>query len=253
MSAPAYVLRGAGLRRGATRALAEIDVTVTPGERVAVIGPSGAGKSSLLSLLNGANHPTEGEVRVLGHDLAQLSARSRRTVQRRIGTVYQQFHLVGQLRVVHNVNAGRLGDWSTWRALWSLVSPRDIDPAREILGRVGIADKVLARTDRLSGGEQQRVAIARVLAQDPSVILADEPIASLDPERGKAVVDLLTGLSRTAGTTLVVSLHDVGIALDRFDRVLGLRAGRLVLDLPAAEVTSGLLADTFSTDAARQP
>ncbi len=234
---PAFELLGAGVRFGATRALSGLDLTVGPAERVAVIGPSGAGKSSLIRLLNGTLTPTEGRVRVLGCDLAAASPRALRRVQRQLGTIHQQFDLVEQLRAVHNVNAGRLGSWSLAMAVMSLLVPREVDRAQRALERVGIGDKLYERTGNLSGGEQQRVAIARVLVQRPAAVLADEPLASLDPARGREIMNLLHDISREMGTTLLASLHDVEIALERFERVVGLREGRIAFDDPPGRVS----------------
>ena len=245
MSDAAFSLRGAGVRFGALDALAEVDLEVAAGERVALVGPSGAGKTTLLSLLNGTVAPTSGTVRVLGTDLAAARPARRRAVQRRIGTVSQQFDLVGPLRVVHNVNAGRLGRWSLARAAWSLVSPLETASVEAALARVGVADKLHERTDRLSGGQQQRVALARVLVQDPAAVLADEPIASLDPTRAREVMDLLRDLGGEGGRTLVVSVHAFEYALSHFDRVVGLRAGRVVFDAPAAGVAGPMVEDLY--------
>lgn len=237
-----FSLRGAGVRFGATQALAGVDLDVAAGERVAVIGPSGAGKSTLLALLNGSVMPSAGRVRVLGHDLAALRPAERRRLQRRIGTVHQQFHLVGPLRVVHNVNAGRLGHWSTARAMRSLVSPREVAGAAAALERMGIGEKLYARTDTLSGGQQQRVALARVLVQEPAAILGDEPIASLDPARAEEVMGLLTGLTGPATErALVVSLHAVEHALRHCERVVGLRDGGVVFDVATGAVTDAMV------------
>lgn len=166
-------------------ALTNINLQVYPGDRMALVGPSGAGKSTLLQLLNGSLSPSSGEMLSFGQPWVQLSPRRRRKLQRQIGTIYQQFHLVPTLQVIHNVNAGHLGRWPWPKALWSLVVPQERDRARAALTQVGIPEMLYARTDQLSGGQQQRVAIARVLIQDPQIILADEPIASLDPERSR--------------------------------------------------------------------
>ncbi|MGH3467745.1 MAG: phosphonate ABC transporter ATP-binding protein, partial [Thermocrispum sp.] len=185
-SAPdVFVLHQVGVRYGMTEALIDVGLGVRAGEQVAVIGPSGAGKSTLIGLLNGTARASAGRVSLLGRDTGTLSRRELRVIQRRIGTIHQRFDLVEQLRAVHNVNAGRLGTWPWWKAAASLIWPRDVDAAREALERVGIGDKLHSRTQDLSGGEQQRVAIARVLAQRPELILADEPVASLDPARGR--------------------------------------------------------------------
>ena len=248
MSPPDLELLAAGLRFGAVRALDGVDLRIDRGERVALIGPSGAGKSSLLSLLNATAGATEGRVRVFGEDVAQLRPRELQRLRRSVGTIHQGLHLAGPLRVVHNVNAGRLGAWPLWRSLVSLLSPREAGAAAAALARVGLADKLHARTERLSGGEQQRVAIARVLRQDPRVILADEPIASLDRERGREVVDLLLALAAEHGTTLLVSLHDVDTALKRFDRVIGLRAGRVAFDAAPGAVPQEALERLYRID-----
>ncbi|GAA1125934.1 phosphonate ABC transporter ATP-binding protein [Citricoccus alkalitolerans] len=223
---------------GGRPALDGITLRIQPGERVALVGPSGAGKSTLLGLCNGTVTPTSGRAQVLGTDPARASSRGLRALRSRIGSVHQHLNLVGPLRVVHNVNAGHLGSWGRWRALRSLVRPLQVDEARGALARVGIAGHLHQRTDRLSGGEQQRVALARVLVQDPDLVLADEPVSSLDPTRADEVMGLLCGvLSRDRPRrTLLVSLHDFDLAVRHCDRVVGLRQGRVVLDLPAADV-----------------
>ena len=245
MAAPTFELTHVGQRFGAHEALQDVSLTVQSGERVAVIGPSGAGKSTLLSLLNGSLTPTSGRVRALGHDLAQLGPGARRRVQARIGTIYQQFHLIENLAVVHNVNAGRLSRWPLWRALLSLIWPQEVMTAVRALQLVGIPEKLYARTDTLSGGQQQRVAVARVLAQDPEAILADEPVSNVDPERSREVMDVLCDLAARAGKTLIVSLHAVEFVRTHFQRVIGLRAGRVVLDAPVAALTSAQLAQLY--------
>lgn len=238
---PVFHLESVGKRFGDLTALENLTIEVRPGERVALVGPSGAGKSTLINLLNGSLRPTEGSLHLLGHSFTEMSSKELRRVQRRIGTVYQQFHLVPNLRVIHNVNAGHLGDWPLSKAALSLVWPQEVAPARRALDWVGIPQKLHARTSDLSGGQQQRVAIARVLLQDPDVILADEPIASLDPSHSRAIMDLLAGLSVEMGKTLVVSLHSVDFAFSHCQRIIGLRAGRLVFDAVPAELTQTMV------------
>lgn len=241
-------LRGVGVVYGAHPALAGIDLEVRAGERVALVGPSGAGKTTVLNLCTASVAPTTGSVSVLGHDLGAVSPAELRALRRRIGAVYQRLHLVGPLRVVHNVNAGHLGSWSTTRALRSLVRPVEVAVARDALTRVGIADKLYERTDRLSGGEQQRVALARVLVQRPDLILADEAVASLDPARAEEVMDLLGAVVAGGTRTLLVSLHDFELARRSCDRVVGLRAGSVLFDLPADRVTDDLGAALYLID-----
>lgn len=207
------------------------------GERVAVVGASGAGKSTLLGVLNGAVVPTAGAVRVLGRDPATLRGRELRRLRARTGSVHQQLELAGALRVVHNVNAGRLGSWPAARAAWSLVRPQGVDEVRAALERVGLAGRVFERTDRLSGGERQRVALARLLVQRPELVLADEPASALDPALADLALGLLGELASVRGGALLACLHDPALALRHCDRVVGLADGRIVLDAPARTLT----------------
>jgi phosphonate transport system ATP-binding protein len=250
-SAAVVELRAVRVRYGALLAVDGIDLTIVAGERVAVVGPSGAGKSTLLALCTAAVRPTSGTVRVLGQALASSSPRQLAAVRRRVGTLHQGLHLVGRLRVVHNVNAGRLGAWPWWRALFSLVRPLEVAAARQALARTGIGDKVFDRTDELSGGEQQRVALARLLVQDPELILADEPVSSLDPARAEEVLRLLCQTVTGRERTLLVSLHDFDLALRHCDRVVGVRAGRVVFDRPPAAVTDELRDQLYALEPSR--
>jgi phosphonate transport system ATP-binding protein len=229
-----------------TVAVDDITLDIQAGERVAVIGPSGAGKTTLFRLLNATLRPTSGHLWFDAADLERLSGRRLRQLRRRIGTVYQQHNLVPQLRVVHNVLAGRLGRWSLPRALWSLISPQERTVALVALEQVGIPEKLYTRTAHLSGGQQQRVAIAHVLVQDPDVILADEPVSSVDPTLGRTIIELLVQLAESHRKTLVANLHAVSFALDFFPRVIGVRYGRMAFDLPAAAVTAQVLADLYA-------
>ena len=215
---------------GRTTALDDVTLTVRAGERVAVVGASGAGKTTLVRVVNGEQAPTAGAVRVLGVDPAALRGAALRRLRSRVGTVHQHLELAGSLRVVHNVNAGRLGTWSTARAAWSLLHPQEVDAAVAALDRVGLADRVFERTDRLSGGQQQRVALARLLVQRPEVVLADEPASALDPALADTALDLLGRLAAETGGALLACLHDPALALRHCDRVVGLRDGRVVLD-----------------------
>ncbi|KUO19593.1 phosphonate ABC transporter ATP-binding protein [Streptomyces dysideae] len=242
-SPPVIRLCGAGRRFGTHEALSELDLTVHAGEKVAVLGTSGAGKSTLLALLNGSLEPTTGSLEVFGANPARLTAGQRRLLQRRIGSVSQDLALIEQVRVVHNVNAGRLGRWGTTRALASLVWPHSLDVVRDALEQVDLGWALYERTERLSGGERQRVAIARLLVQEPELVVADEPVSSLDPVRAARVLGLL-GASPTV-RTLIVSLHQPALARAHCTRVVGLREGRIVLDVPAAEATDEALRDLY--------
>ncbi len=218
-------------------AVDDVSMKVAAGEQVAVIGPSGAGKTTLFRLLNLTLRPDGGVLWLRDLDVSELRGRVLRGTRRRIGTIYQQHNLVPRLPVIHNVLAGRLGAWSVWRAIWSLIRPQERDTALAALSQVGIPEKLYARTDELSGGQQQRVAIARVLVQNPEVILADEPVASVDPNLAHAIVRLLVEISQTSGKTLVMNLHSVDLALTYFPRVIGFREGRIHFDRSPTELT----------------
>ncbi|MEV6956056.1 phosphonate ABC transporter ATP-binding protein [Streptomyces sp. NPDC048331] len=245
-TAPVIRLCGAGRRFGSHQALRDLDLTVHTGERIAVLGTSGAGKTTLLALLNGSLEPTTGSVEVFGENLARLSATRRRLLQRRIGSVSQDLALIERVRVVHNVNAGRLARWSTTRALASLVWPHSLDVVKDALDRVDLGWALHERTERLSGGERQRVAIARLLVQAPELVLADEPVSSLDPVRAARILALLATSTLPSARTLVVSLHQPALAREHCTRVVGLRHGRIVLDRPAADTSDADLHDLYA-------
>ena len=216
-------------------------LSVEDGEQVALIGPSGAGKTTLLRVLAGAIEPTEGAMSHGGFPLASLSEGERRALRARVGFVHQDLALVPTLRAINNVAAGALGSRGFVSGLRSVLWPSrgDAEEIHRLLERVGIGDLLYQRTDKLSGGERQRVAIARALYQDPRVLLADEPVASVDPARARDIVALLVGLSRERGIPLVASLHDVELARAHFSRVVGLRDGRVLFDVSGAERPDG--------------
>lgn len=236
-----FRLEGVARRFEGTAALVGVDLEVGAGESVALVGPSGAGKTTLLRLLNGSVRPTAGRVEIQGRDLCGLSTRELRAVRSRIGFVHQDLSLIPNLRVSHNVLAGRLGRQGFLAALRSMLLPRraDLERAYELLERVGIAEKLFERTDTLSGGQQQRVAIARALFQDPGAILADEPVSSVDPARAEDTVKLLVDVSRERGSTLVMSLHNLELARAHFPRLVGLRGGKVAFDRASDRVDEG--------------
>ncbi len=234
-------------------ALRNVTLTVWPGERVALVGPSGAGKSTLLNALNGTVPATAGEVRIFGRDLAGVSTRELRRLRAGIGTVHQQLHLVGPLRVVHNVNAGQLARWSLARSLWSLLRPQGVPAARDALASVGMADRLFDRTDALSGGQQQRVALARIVVQEPQLVLGDEPVSALDPALAVDVLTLLARIVDRQGCTAVMSLHDFTLARRFCDRLVGLRDGEVLFDRPAGEVSNDDAVELYGAAASGLP
>ena len=238
-------LHDVSLRVGTTDILTRINLRVDAGELVALIGPSGAGKSSLISVANASVLATGGTARLFGEDARTLRGRgARRRVRSRVGTVQQQPQLPGSLQVVHNVNAGRLGTWSLARSLWSLLRPTNTGEVQAALRRLGIADLMHARTDTLSGGEQQRVALARLLVARPSLVLADEPVSAVDPAWSREVLRVMAELARD-GAGVLVAIHDIDLALASVDRVVGLRSGEIAFDQPAHAVNAAQLADLY--------
>jgi phosphonate transport system ATP-binding protein len=228
------------------RAIGGVDLEVRKGEKVALIGPSGAGKTTLFRMLNCTLRPTSGTLFIDGENVEELHGKRLRQMRCRIGTIYQQHNLVPRLRVVHNVLSGQLGQWSTLQSLISLIRPSNTPLAYDALKRVGIEDKIFARTDELSGGQQQRVAIARVLLQEPEVILADEPVSSVDPSLATVIIRLLLDISESLHKTLLMNLHSVDLALAYFPRVIGIKQGRIVFDLSPDKISDPLLDDLYS-------
>jgi phosphonate transport system ATP-binding protein len=219
-------------------ALDAVDLSVKSGEFCALIGLSGSGKSTLLRHLNGLQKPDDGIVSVLGVDVSQARGAELRALRRRVGFVFQQFNLVLRASVMDNVLTGALGRVRGPR-YGSLTYSRTLRAeAAELLDRVGLGDRLFQRAGTLSGGQQQRVGIARMLMQRPELVLADEPVASLDPEASRSVMDLLTKVCREDNLTVICSLHQLDLALDYSSRIVGLRNGVKVLDRPSSEIDS---------------
>jgi len=241
-------LQGVSVSYAGVPALRGIALSIRRGERVAIIGPSGGGKTTLLRLLNTSLLPTAGAVRVLGEDPAALATPALRALRARVGTVWQQLHLVPQASVAENVRMGRIGRTSLAALAAGGLSRAERARVAAVLSQVGLEARIDARLDRLSGGEQQRVAVARVLHQAPELLLADEPLASVDPARAAEVVELLVAAAR--GRTLVVATHVLEPVLPRFARVVGLREGRIAFDRPREQVGAEDLARLYGPDAA---
>jgi phosphonate transport system ATP-binding protein len=232
--------------------LREVDLEVACGERVALLGPSGAGKTTMLRVINGVIVPRSGVVEVQGAPLRGMEREELRRLRSRIGFVHQDHSLVANLRVLNNVLAGRLGQRGFWSSVRSALrtSRADLLEIHRILERVGIGDKLYQRTDSLSGGQQQRVALARALFQQPRTLLADEPVASVDPTRARDLLRLMTGLAAEEGWTLVVSLHDLELAREFFPRVVGLRGGEIRFDGPVEDMSAEMIADLYRLEEA---
>ena len=231
IAAPRLVVAGISKSFAGKAAIAEVRFVVREHEFVAVLGPSGAGKTTLFRCITGLMAPDRGQIRVDGQNVATLQGHARR----RIAVVFQQFNLVSRLTALENVLAGRLGYVPPWRAWLRQFERADRLLALECLDRVGLLAQAQQRADTLSGGQQQRVAIARALAQKPGLIVADEPVASLDPSASAGVLDLLRGIARSEGVAVVCSLHQVPFARTYADRIIGLLNGRVVTDVPTAK------------------
>ena len=229
-------VRVAGLLKAYPRTVALDDVTleVPGGQFVAVLGPSGAGKTTLLRTLTGMVRPDAGRIHIGDEELTALQGRARRAAQNRIGMVYQQFNLVGRLRVLTNVLMGRLPGMGTAAWLTGRFPADAVAEAYRCLDRVDLLDRAHQRADTLSGGQQQRVALARAMCQQPRLLLADEPVASVDPKLAERILAHLREVNRADGITTVVNLHTVALASRFADRVIGINAGRVVVDGPAS-------------------
>lgn len=233
---PGTPVRVVGLRKVYPRAVALDDVSLElpGGQFVAVLGPSGAGKTTLLRALTGMVRPDAGRIHIGDEELTALHGRARRTAQNRIGMVYQQFNLVGRLRVLTNVLMGRLPELGPAAWLTGRFPSAAVEEAYRCLDRVDLLDRAHQRADTLSGGQQQRVALARAMCQQPRLLLADEPVASVDPKLAERILAYLREVNRADGITTVVNLHTVALASRFADRVIGVNAGRVVVDGPAS-------------------
>ena len=234
---------------GVTRAVDNVSLSIPQGQMVAVIGRSGAGKSTLLRMINRLVDPTAGSIRFDGRDVTQLRGEALRDRRRRSAMIFQQFNLVGRLDVLTNVLMGRIGHVSAARSLTRLWPERDRAIAFSALEQFGIAELAAQRADTLSGGQQQRVAICRALVQEPNLVLADEPIASLDPRNTRVVMDALLRINKHFGMTVITNLHSLDVARAFSDRLIGMAQGRIVFDGPPAKLTEHVARDLYGLEA----
>lgn len=225
-----------------------VNLRIADGEIVAVIGVSGAGKSTLLRCINRLLEPTSGEVFIDGEEILHCSERRAQLMRRQMGMIFQNFNLLQRSLVIQNVLMGRLGYISTSRSLLSgrAYSKDDVSIALDCLRRVGIEDLAYRRVNTLSGGQQQRVGVARALAQQPSIILGDEPVSNLDPTRAREIMNLLSEIHKREGMTTVISLHDIEIARGYAGRIIGLVKGEIVFDGKPAELTDEKIMEIFA-------
>ncbi len=230
---------------GGVRALDKLTLTIDEGEFVVVVGLSGAGKSTLLRAINGLVPVTEGSVKVNGQEVVGASTRDLRAIRSQIGMIFQTFNLVNRSTVITNVLAGRLARVPRWRSMFGLWPAPDVEIALQSLERVGIVEKAYVRASNLSGGQQQRVGIARALAQEPSVLLADEPVASLDPVTSHMVMRDLKRINRELGITTLINLHFLDLARAYGQRLVGLQQGRLVFDGDISEVDDEVFREIY--------
>ncbi|USD59650.1 phosphonate ABC transporter ATP-binding protein [Vibrio sp. SCSIO 43140] len=230
------------------RALTDVSLSIQAGEVVGLIGPSGAGKSTLIRCINRLTEPTSGEVNFEGTDLTKLSKSQLKQARRQIGMIFQEYALIERLTVMENVLSGRLGYVPFWRSFLRKYPETDIRNAFALLDRVGLLAHADKRADALSGGQRQRVGIARALAQQPSLLLIDEPTAALDPKTARQIMRLITNICREHQLPAIINIHDVNLAKQFVDRVVGLNAGEVVFDGTPEELDETALTKIYGEE-----
>lgn len=231
-------------------ALKNINLDIEQGEFVAIIGLSGAGKSTLLRTINKMHDITDGSLNVNGQDVKTLKGKELRKFRRRLGMVFQSFNLVTRTTVIRNVLTSRVPDMPLWKSILGVYSKEDKIIALEALDKVGILDKAYVRADQLSGGQQQRVALARTLAQNPEIILADEPVAALDPITAGQVMDDFKKINQEMNISVLINIHHVDLALKYCDRVVGIKAGEIVYDGSSKDINGEILKQIYGRELA---
>ncbi len=234
--------------RTGDRALDGVSLTVPAGQVVGLIGPSGAGKSTLIRCVNRLIEPSAGRIFLGEAEITRLSRGEMRRARRRIGMIFQEYALVERLTVMENVLSGRLGYVPFWRSFLRRFPQADVDKAFALLYRVGLSAHVDKRADALSGGQRQRVGIARALEQDPELLLVDEPTASLDPRTSRQIMRLIGEVCAERGLPAVINIHDVVLAQQFVERIIGLREGRIVFDGPASALTTEVLTEIYGEE-----
>lgn len=228
--------------------LDNVNLEINKGEFIVIVGLSGAGKSTLLRSINRLHEISSGDISIDGVSITQAKGNKLLMMRRNIGMIFQSFNLVKRSSVIRNVLSGRVGYHPTWKMVLGLFPKKDKQIALEALDRVNIVEKAYSRADELSGGQQQRVSIARALAQEPKIILADEPVASLDPLTTKQVMDDLKRINQELGITIIVNLHFVDLAREYATRIIGLRAGKVVFDGPVEQATDNAFSHIYGKD-----
>ncbi|EWG11184.1 phosphonate ABC transporter ATP-binding protein [Cytobacillus firmus] len=232
-----------------SKALTDVSFSVQEGEFVSIIGPSGAGKSTLLRCINRMIDASGGEIRFQDHHVMDLKKKELKQVRTKIGMIFQHYNLVNRLSVIENTLHGKLGTKSTWAGVLGLYSNEEKKQAIQILNVLGLNEMIYKRADQLSGGQKQRVGIARALIQNPRMLLCDEPIASLDPNSAKVIMDHLKKVSTTMGITVVVNLHQVDVAIKYSDRIIGINKGQVVYNGSAKALTSEDIQRIYGSEA----
>ncbi|MGF1680110.1 phosphonate ABC transporter ATP-binding protein [Photobacterium minamisatsumaniensis] len=242
-------LRSLSMQYSSTdKALTNVSLDIDAGEVVGLIGPSGAGKSTLIRCINRLTEPTAGEVHFKEHDLTKLNSRDLRQSRRKIAMIFQEYALIERLTVMENVLSGRLGYVPFWRSFLRKYQGHDIQAAYALLDRVGLMEHANKRADALSGGQRQRVGIARALAQQPELLLIDEPTAALDPRTARQVMRLICDICSEQNLPAIINIHDVNLAKQFVDRIIGLRAGEVVFDGKPSELDENVLTQIYGAE-----
>jgi phosphonate transport system ATP-binding protein len=233
---------------GTTQALSDVSFSVDEGEFVSIIGPSGSGKSTILRCINRLVVATQGEIVFDGHDINRADKKEIRQVRKKTGMIFQHYNLVNRLSVIENVLHGRLGHKSTISGAAGYFSEQEKENAFQIISKLGLTEQAYKRCDELSGGQKQRVGIARSIMQEPRLILCDEPIASLDPNSSKVIMDHLSNINETMKITCICNLHQVDVAMKYSKRIIGLTAGRIMYDGPPDQLSKSKIHEIYQSN-----